>query len=136
MESGTGSDGKRRGMRILLVDDNEELLFSLVRLFKNAGFAVASAGDAETALEKLPGERPDVVLTDLRLPGRSGLDLLRAVRELLPSVPVLLVTAYGDEDTAAAAQSLGAFAMLTKPVFRQELLAIVNRALGSRPAEE
>ena len=116
-------------MRILLVDDNEELLYSLSRIFRNAGFNVVSAPDAESALETLPSEAPDVVLTDLRLPGQSGLDLLRAVRQVLPRVPVLLVTAYGDEDTRAAAETHGAFAMLTKPVLRQELLDNVNRAL-------
>lgn len=133
--SQSDAKGPNRGMRILLVDDNEELLYSLCRTFKNAGFTVASAPDAETALDQLPGHAPDVVLTDLRLPGRSGLDLLRAVRELMPNVPVLIITAYGDEDTCAAASSMGAFAMLTKPVFRQELLSTVHRALERHAAE-
>ena len=119
-----------RAMRILVVDDNEELLFSLCRTFKGAGFTVVSAPDAESALQKLSSQQPDVVLTDLRLPGQSGLDLLRHVRQTLPHVPVLIITAYGDEDSCEAAHQLGAYAMLTKPVFRQELLSAVNRALG------
>lgn len=125
--------GPGRAMRILLVDDNEELLYSLCRTFKSAGFTVSSATDAESAMDKLPHEHPDVVLTDLRLPGRSGLDLLRAVREMLPGVPVLIVTAYGDDESCEAAHQLGAYAMLTKPVFRQELLTTVDRALKEAP---
>ena len=121
-------------LRILLVDDNEELLYSLCRTFRNAGYLVTSAPDAETAIDGLLETAPDVVLTDLRLPGRSGLDVLRAVRDAFPDVPVLLVTAYGDEDTWGAARQLGAFAMLTKPVLRQELLGTVHRALTRRAA--
>lgn len=121
---------------IVLIDDNEELLFSLSRTFRNAGFVVSAAPDAETALAQHFGARPDLVVTDLRLPGLSGLDILRHVRGLYPTVPVLIITAYGDDDTCAAAQSLGAYALLTKPVFREELLQTVRRALeavgGSR----
>lgn len=123
-----------RAQRILLVDDNEELLYSLCRIFRNAGFVVTSAPDAETAIEGLAEAAPDVVMTDFRLPGRSGLDVLRAVRERFPDVPVLLVTAYGDDATFEAARELGAFAMMTKPVMRQELLGTVKRALENRAA--
>lgn len=123
-----------RAQRILLVDDNEELLYSLCRIFRNAGFVVTSAPDAETAIEGLAAAAPDVVMTDFRLPGRSGLDVLRAVRERFPNVPVLLVTAYGDDATFQAARELGAFAMMTKPVMRQELLGTVKRALENRAA--
>jgi DNA-binding NtrC family response regulator len=119
-----------RPMRILLVDDNEELLFSLCRTFRNAGYEVSSAADAESALAGLERSVPDVVLTDLRLPGLSGLDILRAVRQRYPRVPVLIVTAFGDEDTQLEAQRLGAYAMLTKPVYREELLRTVSRALA------
>lgn len=123
-----------KAQRILLVDDNEELLYSLCRIFRNAGFIVTSAPDAETAIEGLTEAAPDVVMTDFRLPGRSGLDVLRAVREQFPDVPVLLVTAYGDDATFQAARELGAFAMMTKPVMRQELLGTVKRALEKRAA--
>ena len=61
-----------KAQRILLVDDNEELLYSLCRIFRNAGFIVTSAPDAETAIEGLTEAAPDVVMTDFRLPGRSG----------------------------------------------------------------
>lgn len=122
------------GRKILLVDDNEELLYSLCRIFRNAGFIVTSAPDAETAIDGLEEAAPDVVLTDFRLPGQSGLDVLRAVRARFPGVPVLLVTAYGDDATFEAARALGAFAMMTKPVMRQELLGTVRRALETRAA--
>lgn len=125
---------ERAGVRLLLVDDNEELLFSLARAFRKAGYDVQSAPDAEQALTLLDGREPDLVLTDLRLPGLSGLDLLRHVRERYPQVPVLIVTAYGDEDTQQAARTHGAFALLTKPVFREELLRAVRSALATRAA--
>lgn len=124
---------KSRAMKpsIVLVDDNEELLFSLTRTFRKAGFEVSPAPDAETALAKYLEARPDLVVTDLRLPGLSGLDLLRHVRERYPTVPVLIITAYGDEDTSVAARAMGAYALLTKPVFREELLSTVRRALAA-----
>lgn len=122
------------GLRILLVDDNEELLFAFCRLFRNAGFEVSAAPDAESAIANLREIRPDIVLSDLRLPGRSGLDVLRAVREAYPDVPVLLVTAYGDDATRDAARDLGAYAMLIKPVMRRDLLGAVNAALTLRAA--
>jgi CheY-like chemotaxis protein len=125
---------ERAGVRLLLVDDNEELLFSLARAFRKAGFEVRSAPDAEQALALLDGQEPDLVLTDLRLPGLSGLDLLRHVRERYPQVPVVLVTGYGDEETRQAARTHGAHALLTKPVFREELLKAVRSALASRAA--
>jgi CheY-like chemotaxis protein len=122
------------GTRLLLVDDNEELLTSLARAFRKRGYEVQAAADAEQALALLDGQEPDLVVTDLRLPGLSGLDLLRHVRERHPRVPVLIVTAYGDDDTHLAARTFGAYALLTKPVMREELLRTVHHALCARAA--
>lgn len=85
--------------------------------------------DAEHALEELEHAAPDLILTDLRLPGLSGLELVEAVRRLWPSLPVLIQSAYVDDRARADARRLGAIGPIVKPVPRHELLALLVGAL-------
>lgn len=115
---------------ILLVDDDDELLFALKKSLSRAGFKVLAVPDAEHALEEFEQAGPDLILTDLRLPGRSGLELAEAVRRMRPSVPILIQSAYVDDAARADAKRLGAIGPIVKPVSRQELLTLLVGALN------
>lgn len=114
---------------ILLVED-KEVLREMVRLaLTQAGHGVEQAPDGATALAKIRTRRFPVILTDLRLPGPSGIDILRAAKELDESVAVLIMTAYGSVDDAVTAMKEGALDFIQKPFEIPHLLLLVERAL-------
>ncbi|MFO1217017.1 MAG: sigma-54 dependent transcriptional regulator [Burkholderiaceae bacterium] len=119
---------------VLVVDDEDGMRRTLELMLQHAGFGVASCAGLAELDAALARQRPDVVLTDLRLGADSGLDALRTVRERAPRAEVILMTAYGTIDTAVEAIKLGAFDYLTKPFGADELIARVHGALERRVA--
>ncbi len=117
--------------RILLIEDNEALLEAMVELLEEE-HRVRACTSAEEAEELLGQEAPEVILTDLKLPGRSGIDLLRRAKELDPFVEVIVLTAFGTVETAVEAMRSGAFDFLTKPVRMDHLAAKAAQALAVR----
>jgi EAL domain-containing protein (putative c-di-GMP-specific phosphodiesterase class I) len=117
---------------ILIVDDDQGLREVLAETLREAGYEVATAGDAGQALETLASESLDAVVSDICMPGLSGMDLLRAVRARDPDLPVVLVTGSPSLETAIEAVALGAFKYLTKPVLGADLRAALDRAVGLR----
>lgn len=115
---------------ILVVDDEVRYRELYARVLRDAGFSVREAEDAQVALKSLAGELPDMVVSDVRMPGASGIDLLRRVRDEHPGLPFLLVTAYADVREAVDALKLGAVDYLAKPVDLDELLAAVRDTLN------
>jgi DNA-binding response OmpR family regulator len=113
---------------VLLVEDDPDVRSMLRLLLEDENYRVLEAGDAERALERLDAERPDLLLVDLKLPGMSGLDLLRTVRTANP-VPIIVVTAQVDTIDVVAALELGADDYITKPFVPRELLARVRAIL-------
>jgi DNA-binding NtrC family response regulator len=121
--------------RILLVEDRDSLRRLLARTLSGDGYEVAAAATGGEAV-RLLGERPfDLVLTDLKLPDRSGLEVLAVSREKQPRVPVVVLTGYGTIGTAVEAMKLGAYDFLEKPVELPDLANLVARALGGEAAE-
>ncbi len=124
--------------RILLVDDDRPFLVSLRALLEDeAGYRVECAYSVNDALEVLahvPSVR--VVVSDLSMPGRDGIELLEAVRSQAPEVSFLLMTAHGSIKTAVRAMRLGAFQYLTKPIDPDELLVQIARALEVASANQ
>src|SRR5215467_14269089 len=117
---------------ILVVDDESEIREGLEMLLSSEGYGVYSAGTGESGLSRLE-ERPfDLLLLDVSLPDRNGLDLLKEVRRRDPSLPVVLITAYGSIDMARAAFKSGAMDYITKPWSNDELLAQVAQAVEAR----
>jgi DNA-binding NtrC family response regulator len=114
---------------ILLVEDKESLRRVLHLTLEAAGYAVAEAEDARAAAQALAREPFRLVLTDLRMPHGSGLDVLRAAKAADPDLPVILMTAYGSIDEAVQAMKDGAHDFLQKPVDSNHLLLLVGRAL-------
>jgi two-component system response regulator HydG len=117
---------------ILIVDDESAILVSLGILFKNEGFAVITAQGGKAGLEALGQGPPDVVLTDIRMPGFSGMDLLAEARQRDPEMPVILMTAQAELRTAIEAVNQGAFQYVQKPFETAALVAMCRRALESR----
>jgi two-component system, NtrC family, response regulator HydG len=117
---------------VVVVDDERPNLESLERILKADGATVSTFLDAETALSFIRESRPDVVMTDLRMKGWSGMDLLEAVRLLDNTVEVILMTAYGTVEIAVDAMKKGAYDFITKPLKRVEVLKALHRALDRR----
>ena len=115
--------------RILVVDDDESLRWVTQVQLERAGYDVAAAESGARALEMLRDAPFDLVITDLRMPGMSGLELLRQVRAEFPETTVILVTAFGSVETAVEAMKAGAFDYITKPVNPDELKLVAGRAL-------
>jgi CheY-like chemotaxis protein len=112
-------------MRILVVDDEEALADNMAEMLVVAGHRAAVSTSAEDALVRLrvDAESVDVLLTDYRLPGATGAELIRAARSLGSHIPALVITAYGNDDIVGAAIEAGASGVLEKPVDFQRVLS-------------
>src|SRR5918911_2652842 len=119
------------GPTVLIVDDERTLARSIKVFLAESGYEAEVASDAEQALELLERLRPDVVFADVRLPGMSGIELLRRIREFDAAIPVIVMTAYGTIEGAVEAVKLGAFDYLKKPVDLEELKLMADRARES-----
>ncbi|MFT6396774.1 MAG: two-component system response regulator PilR (NtrC family), partial [Bradymonadia bacterium] len=121
--------------RILIVDDERSMREFVSILMKKQGYEVEIADCAEQAFERIDQENFDLVLTDLKMPGASGLDVLAYQKERDPSTQVILMTAYASHDTAIQAMKAGATDYVTKPFKVEELLVQVEKALEIRALE-
>jgi len=118
--------------RILIVDDEANARTALVELLRDDGYVVELAGDGLEALDKAAELAPDLVLTDLKMPGMSGLELLARLREGDPDLPVVVMTAFGEVENAVSAMRSGASDYLVKPLNVTELGAVIERELEQR----
>lgn len=124
-----------RKATVLVAEDQRLERSALARLLRLEGYEVVAVGNGERALEHV-GEPIDLVVSDLRMERMDGLELLRRWRRLCPAVPFLMVTAYGEVETAVEAMKLGAADYLIKPVHPDEFLILVRRLLEARSKEE
>ena len=122
-------------LRVWLVDDDASIRWVLERALRNAGCSPRAFEAAEAALLALRGEAPDVLITDVRMNGQSGIDLLQRVHTTHPHLPVIVMTAHSDLETAVAAYGSGAFEYLPKPFDIDQAVDLVRRAAqsGLRP---
>jgi DNA-binding NtrC family response regulator len=116
-------------MRILIVDDEGSLLVTLVANLELEGFEVTGVQDAVSALQLVREQQFDLVLTDIRMPGMSGVELFRAIRIVHPDLPVLLMTAFAAETLVEEAIQEGVFAVLPKPFDIEHVIFALLRAL-------
>lgn len=117
------------GPNVLVVDDEPQVLRALRTALTGNGFAVNTAATGESALDRLAMELPDVLILDLNLPGLSGLEVVRQVREWAPHLPIIVVSVRDAEKDKVAALDLGADDFITKPFGMDELIARVRVAL-------
>jgi len=118
--------------QLLVVDDDRAMREMLVALFKERGLFVEDASTADAALARAAEQDFDVVLSDVRMPGLSGVELVGQLRRLRPSTPVVLMTAFGSIDSAVEAMRGGAFDYLTKPFEPDAVILAVERAFAHR----
>ncbi len=116
--------------RIMVVDDDPSSRSAMQRVLEKAGYSVTMVADAERAIELVSDIDFDLVITDLRMPGKTGIELLSEVKNRKPEIEFMIVSAYGDEDTQALARRMGASEVLMKPFPRQKLIDSTQRVLG------
>jgi DNA-binding NtrC family response regulator len=117
------------GLRILLVDDNEVFRRPLQRALEATGFEVVAVPSAEEALDVLEGSTVDVLLTDHRLPGMDGVQLITRIKPTHPALVTIVMTAYGTTESAVEARRRGADDYLLKPFEVPDLVRALHRAL-------
>jgi len=117
--------------RVLVVDDDHQVLDLVTEVLRTAGFQSASAMNARQALANLRREQFHLLITDVRLPDSSGIDLLRIVRDKYPNLPAIVVTGYASIDGTKEALNLGAVDYIPKPFTPSQLLSAVERAIAS-----
>lgn len=116
--------------KLLVVDDEQSICWGLSQLGKRIGHEVVSTSSAEKALELAEKQSPDVIVLDVRLPGMDGLTAIKHLRQLLGNVPVIVMTAYGDLETAVEAVRNGAFEYLVKPFTLEQAQQTLERAIN------
>lgn len=116
--------------RLLIIEDEETLCESLKRVLSREGYGVDTAGSAEAALEILGNGTYDLIITDIILPGITGIELLKKIKEVRPEQIVIITTAYASLETAVEALRTGAYDYVVKPVMHEEIKQIVKNALN------
>ena len=125
-----------QGSSVWVVDDDASIRWVLEKALSNAGFAVTLFDNADDVLKRVRREQPDVIVTDIRMPGTSGLEMLEALGRDAPDLPVIVMTAHSDLDSAVSAYQGGAFEYLPKPFDLEEAVALVSRALQKKSLED
>jgi DNA-binding NtrC family response regulator len=114
-----------------LVDDQDTIRFFLEKTLTQEGYEAVTAATGAEAIEKARQVMPDLVLLDLKLPDMSGLDVLRKIKEIFPEIGVVMITAFGDVETAVTAMKNGAFDFVSKPINLDQLLMVIKKGLES-----
>jgi CheY-like chemotaxis protein len=124
--------------RVLIVDDEEKVVFFLRESLEELGrdFTIGTAGSAEEALEKIESHPYDLVISDLRMPGIDGLQLLERVKQRYPDTRFILMTAYGSDEVEARAHSLEVYDYIAKPFHVSDLLTVTRHALADVASQE
>lgn len=123
-----------KGKKILIVDDEPSIVLSLEFLMEKAGYTVFTAGDGESAMDKARTEKPDLVLLDINLPGRSGFEICQSMREnpAWKDVRIVMLTAKGRDVDREKGFAMGADDYITKPFSTQEVVDTIGRLIDNR----
>lgn len=116
-------------LKILLVDDEQEFLSALAERLELRGYQVTAVNSGEAALQTFESEVPDIVVLDLKMPGLSGLDVLKQINSWFEFVPVLLLTGYGSTKDGMKGMHYGAYDYLMKPLNIDDLIAKIHEAV-------
>lgn len=117
---------------VWIIDDDDSIRWVLQKALEQAGMQVTSFSSAEGVLDQLQTSEPDTIITDVRMPGMDGLSLLSALSESFPQIPVIIMTAHTDLDSAVSAYQGGAFEYLPKPFDIDEAVALAQRAYAKK----
>ncbi|GAB6992604.1 response regulator [Paenibacillus pini] len=115
--------------KVLIVDDQNGIRILLMEVFSTEGYTMYQAANGKIALEIVENDVPDLVLLDMKIPGMDGLEILKHIKEMNPSIKVIMMTAYGELDMIKEATELGALMHFTKPFDIDEMRVAVNMQL-------
>jgi two-component system, NtrC family, response regulator HydG len=121
--------------KILVVDDDNDMCLLLTRFLTRNGYTVGSANSGQAAIEWMKKNKPDLVLCDFRLDDMTGIQLLGKIKEAHPDASVIIITGYSDVKDAVEVMKLGAYDYVTKPLFPDEILLTIKKALAEEPKE-
>ena len=124
------------GERILIVEDEVDLALRCQRLLKSAGYEVRTASRAEKALEYIQDEEPHLVVTDLKMPGMGGMELLKRINAQYPEMQTVMMTAFSTIEDAVVAMRLGASNFVPKPFTPEHFRIVVDKVLAERGIRE
>jgi len=122
-------DGNRR---ILIIEDDDEMRSLLKDFFEEEGYESASVSNGSEAIHKLVRESFDLIITDVRMPGLTGLDILPGIKKLQPQAPIIVITAFGSEEVSRRALERGATVYLEKPIHFHQLRTLVHEMISSK----
>ncbi len=117
-------------LKVMLVDDEEDFTSALAERLELRGYKVFAFYDGEQALEEFESESPDVVILDIKMPGLGGIEVLKRLKTINASVPVLLLTGYGSTEEGIKGMQFGAYDYIMKPLNIDELINKLNEALN------
>lgn len=118
---------------ILVVDDNQDLLETFAMILKRRGYYVQTANDGVSAISKFKEQNFDVTLMDIVMPEMNGVDAFKKIKEIQPEAPIILMTAYSDEDLIQNAKNEGARRIIHKPIHIDQLIDLINETAGNEP---
>lgn len=120
----------------LLVDDDSSIRWVLSKALSNAGFKVIAADNGQSALELIEKQMPKVMITDVQMPGMSGLELMETTKNRYPNLPVIIITANADTQMAVESHQIGAFDYLPKPFDLNQAVSICQKAIAKGSPQE
>ena len=123
-------------VRIMIIEDDEEMRSLLKDFFEEEGFETDSVSNGVDALRMLSKDHFDLVITDIRMPGLTGLDILPRIRSLKPETPIIVMTAYGSDDVRRRSFERGATIYLEKPIHLSELRTVIREMVLRKSLEQ
>ena len=123
-------------VRIMIIEDDEEMRSLMKDFFEEEGFETDSVSNGVDALRKLSKDHFDLVITDIRMPGLTGLDILPTIRRLKPETPIIVMTAYGSDDVRRRSLERGATIYLEKPIHLSKLRTVIREMVLRKSLEQ
>ncbi len=135
MQHDDEAKAQRASCSVFVVDDEPDMAQLIAASLRLSGFRVRTFSDPVEAMKALEGAHPDVVVTDVKMPGVDGMEVLRHARDLHPKSGVIMVSGYVEDDQAKEAVDQGALAFLPKPFSRKQVVDVIDRFLADRDPE-
>lgn len=123
-------------IKILIVDDNKNMQIILKNLLEDEGYEIISSVTGKGGLKLFKEQSPNLILLDIRLPEMNGIDILQQITKIDSDIPIIMITAYGDVETAVETMKLGAFDYITKPFVNEELKMVIRKALDTNELKQ
>jgi len=120
----------KKKVKVLVVDDVEEIVRFLSRILESEGYKVLSARNGKVAVEIVQKELPDAVIMDIKMPIMNGIEAMKKMKSIIPLLPVIFITAFGEIDSAVHAIKLGAYNYVTKPFEQENIIITLKNALN------